>query len=345
MRALAWLLILLLAPLATAQTYQHLGDDPTGDAQYNGVPMLDTWIDINGLAVDTVGEDLVFWLGLQGDTTEAGSYCWMAAFEFGGTEYVGLDCYEAVAYTNDNTLSGVSAPSTSRGTNVASSVTFEDGAAKIVIPLSAIGAGYGDEITDIYGLTYMTRVLTVVDTVPDQKRSADAAESLGSYIIGGAPTIEATPVVNETANVTLNETLEPIVQETDGTIHITTMEASNETHVYTFNRTGNVTGALSFNGTGAFDLRIDDNGTTIHNGTWSGVGNETLAFQQLTGNVTLTFVLQAFNGTIDLAFQDSMPSEATDEPVVEDTPMPLMTVAVPVLGAAYLRNRRTNKRS
>lgn len=344
MRALLWLFVLLIAPLAGAQSYQHLGDDATGDANLSGVPMLDTWIDINSLAVDTVGEDLVFWLGLQGDTTEIGSYCWMAAFEFGGTEYVGLDCYEGVAYTNDNTLSGVSAPSTSRGTNVASSVVFEGGAAKITIPLSAIGAAYGDEITDIYGLTYATRVLSVVDTVPDAKTSAGADESLGSYIIGGAPEVEEVPMVNETVNATVNETIEPILHETDGSIHIATMQASNETHVYTWNGIGNMTGALTFNGTGAFDLLIEDNGTALQNGTWAGVGNETFTLANLTGNVTLTFVMQAFNGTIDLAFEP-VHEEVADEPLAEDSPIPLVAVAVPVLGAAYLRNRRTNNLS
>lgn len=206
---LAAALVLSLAsvsPPAAAQDaateYLLLGEDATGDAQANGVPMLDTWIDINGLGVATVGTDLVFHLGLEGTTTEVGQYCWMAAFEFDGTEYVGLDCYEGVAYESDNTLSGLAAPSTSRGTNVASSVVFDATGAVITIPLDAIGATLGDTITDIYGLTYATRALTTVDTVPDAKRTANADESLGSYVLGGASPAATPDVVREQLNGT-----------------------------------------------------------------------------------------------------------------------------------------------
>ncbi|MFA5944570.1 MAG: hypothetical protein WC876_08910, partial [Candidatus Thermoplasmatota archaeon] len=92
---LALMASLFLLPAGEAQepSYVFLGADAVGDPMFNGAPMVDTWIDINSLSVATVGTDLVFHLGLEGTTTEAGSYCWMAAFEFGGTEYVGLDCY------------------------------------------------------------------------------------------------------------------------------------------------------------------------------------------------------------------------------------------------------------
>lgn len=176
-----------------------LGVDGTGDGRIAGqAPSLDTWVDINSLSVATRGTDLVFHLGLEGTTTEIGSYCWMAAFQVGSTEYVGLDCYEGVAYESDNTLSSVSRPSTSRGTNVASSVVFDATGAVITIPLSAIGVGVGDVIDDIYGLTYVTRALNVVDVIPNAKSAAGAAESLGSYRIGGPATETVAEPIRET---------------------------------------------------------------------------------------------------------------------------------------------------
>jgi len=340
---LAVLLLGALLPAVSAQdaSYVYLGDDATGDPSLNGVPMIDTWIDINGLAVETVGDDLVFHLGLEGTTTEAGSYCWMAAFEFAGTEYVGLDCYEGLAYESDNTLSTVSAPSTSRGTNVASEVVFEDGGARITVPLASIGAAYGDVIEDIYGLTYATRVLTVVDTVPDAKSSVGADESLGSYIIGGAP-----PPMPMLANDTV------VTGVINGSLDLEFDAPSNETHTYTWNATG---GDVVLNATwnttqGAFDARLlDPAGVELLNQTLNG----TAAFSQELGNVTvgnwtLELAFHGFVGHVSASFLAApapVMNETADEPVltIEDQESPGfgLVAGLAALGLAYRRKRRT----
>lgn len=290
-----------VSPPAAAQDaateYLLLGEDATGDAQFNGVPMIDTWIDINGLGVATVGTDLVFHLGLQGTTTEAGQYCWMAAFDFGGKEYVGLDCYEGVAYEGDNTLSSASPPSTSRGTNVASSVVFDATGAVITIPLDAIGAKLGDTISDIYGLTYFSRALIAVDTVPDAKRGdAKAAESLGSYVIGGASPATATDVVREQLNGTSFE-------------HSFT-EASNATYVLNLTVPwGNASVAVTANATaGSANVTITRGNETLlaftvgnatGNGTASATSNGTA---NRTATATAHKVSAAGNWTITVTY-------------------------------------------
>lgn len=327
MRGLVVLLALsLVVPLVGGQdspSYVFLGEDATGDPNVNGAPMPDTWIDINSLAVETVGEDLVFYLGLQGDTTEAGSYCWMAAFEFGGTEYVGLDCYEAVAYTNDNSLSGVRAPDTSRGENVASSVVFEGSAAKITVPLANIGAAIGDEIHDIYGLTYATRVLSVVDTIPDAKRTAAADESLGSYRIGG-PALVETP----TEVPTVNETVAPIVQNVTGDSfdeRLSFDAPSNDTYTFLWGGIPNGTASWNVTGNGSIEASVTANGTSLLQGPLS--GNGTVAFADVAGPVNVTLRFDAFVGEVQLRIEAPQhdapaPVNETADPTLEDEESP-----------------------
>lgn len=336
---------LLLAPLASAQgpSYIHLGDDATGDAQANGVPMLDTWVDINGLAVETIGEDLVFYLGLEGTTTEAGQYCWMAAFEFGGTEYVGLDCYEGVAYESDNTASTASPPDTSRGENVASSVVFDANGAVITIPIAAIGASIGDEIEDIYGLTYATRGLIVADTVPDAKRTVTAEESLGSYRIGGPVMAVEDPVDD------LNVTIEPIMETINGTLHLAFDEPSNATYEISW-ASDNATNELNFTwvvGAGQFNITITDpmgNATGPESFTQNGT-----KFIAGVGNWTVTLALSQFAGTMDFTVATmevpvQTDTNTTEAPKVEDEESPgvgFLAMIGALGGALYARKRRT----
>lgn len=297
-------LALLNVPPAAAQAPEFLllGEDATGDAKVAGtVPMLDTWVDINHLGVATVGTDLVFHLGLEGTTTEAGQYCWMAAFEFGGTEYVGLDCYEAVAYENDNTLSGVLAPDTTRGENVASSVVFDDTGAVITIPLASIGANVGDTIEDIYGLTYATRRLNVVDVVPDAKSTVDAEESLGSYVIGGGSGTTGPEVIHETLNGT--------------SVQHDFTEARNATYVL------NVTvpfanASVAFGGAaqaGSANVTIARGNDTLltflaDNTTLNGTAVPPQVLPDAGGNWTVTIVYVGYVGTLALDVTEAKPA-------------------------------------
>lgn len=335
----ALLMLALLAPLAAAQTpaFVHLGDDPTGDAQANGVPMLDTWVDINSLAVDTVDDALVFYLGLQGTTTEIGQYCWMAAWEFGGTEYVGLDCYEGVAYESDNTLSSVSAPDTSRGENVVGSVVFDDNGAVITVPLANFGAAIGDTIEDVYGLSYATRGLIVADTVPDAKRTAAADESLGSYRIGGpAPEVQAGPELNETVNETIEQVNQTFENAFDGNFTLAFSEPTNDTYVYSWQGEGTHDLNITWNGTGSFQFTLDGNGTAV-NQTFDGHGAWTAPI--ILNNHTLRLEFNNFTGLVSVG---ASPVEAMDVPLIEDEESPAPVAFLALLGAAlYARKRRT----
>ncbi len=306
--AMPLLLAFLSVPPAAAQdapVFLPLGVDAAGDASMAGVPMLDTWIDINGLGVATVGEDLVFHLGLEGTTTEAGSYCWMAAFEFGGDEYVGLDCYEGLAYESTNAASGASKPDTSRGTNVASSVVFDDTGAVITIPLAAIGAKLGDTIGDIYGLTYATRALNTVDTIPDAKSDKDAAESLGTYVLGGASGAAAPAVVQETLNGT--SFAHDFANATSATYNLTMtvpwVNASVLLQAKASAGTANVT--FLNNGTVLFSVLVDNATFPAGNAT-----NATPPAPRLvgnaTGNWTVVVVYDAFVGQLSVNVTQAM---------------------------------------
>lgn len=316
---------LLAMPPAAAQdssTFLLLGEDAIEDAYAatpaGNVPMLDTWIDINGLAVATIGTDLVFHLGLQGTTTEVGSYCWMAAFEFDGTEYVGLDCYEGVAYESDNTLSSASAPSTSRGENVARSVTFDATGALITIPLSAIGASIGDVIDDIYGLTYITRALVVTDTVPDAKRTTGADESLGSYVIGGGSLGGDASAVY--GNVTDGGFRHEFANATSATYVLNlTIPWDNATvrlDAGVLNGSANVT--FLHNGTSRLSFLVTNaTNATSGNGTATAAGPYSLA--NATGNWSIEVRYEGFVGHLSLNVTEAVDSMGTTTSVTRTT--------------------------
>ena len=324
-RALSFALLLLSLPFlglsAQAQdapAFLLLGEDAVGDATFQGQSWPDTWVDINSFSVATVGTDLVFRMGLQGTTTEAGQYCWMAAFQVADEEYVGLDCYEGLAYESDNTLSGVLAPSTSRGTNVASDVSFDEGGVVITVPLDAIGATTGTQITDIYGLTYVTRRLYAADTIPDAKSDVDAEESLGSYVIGGGSLASETIVAaqNITENLTApsflheftnatsddytlsfnvtwaNATVVPTAAVRAGSANVTVTH--NGTVVYSFlftNQTHPVPANGSGNATAAGNATSTAGNGTSATGTVSSSGNATSTAGNTTGNATFPAVI------------------------------------------------------
>jgi hypothetical protein len=82
----------------------------------------------------------------------------------------------------------------------------------ITIPLASIGATIGTVIDDIYGLTYVTRALSVTDTIPDAKSAVNADESLGSYVIGGGLP-DAGGAIAAAKNVTENLTAPSFLHE------------------------------------------------------------------------------------------------------------------------------------
>ncbi|MEA3165655.1 MAG: hypothetical protein QOJ26_521 [Thermoplasmata archaeon] len=311
--------LLAAVPPVSAQDgsgFLLLGEDAVGDPSMSGVPMIDTWIDINGLAVATIGTDLVFHLGLEGVTTEAGSYCWMVAFEFDGTEYVGLDCYEGLAYESDNSLSGAVAPDTSRGANVASSVVFDETGALITIPIAAIGASMGDVIEDIYGLTYATRALNTVDTVPDAKTAKDAEESLGTYRIGGPAADDGLSIravlenlttpffLHEFTNATSDDyTLNFTLAWTNATLSRSAEVVSGSANV-TLARNGEVVLSLFLTNKTAPALA---NNATFGNSTAGNAtlgGNQSALVEGAAGNWTVAIDYEGFVGHFGLGFED-----------------------------------------
>lgn len=361
--------LLAVAQPASAQdttAFLMLGEDPVGDPSFQGQAMADTWIDINHLSVATVGTDLVFHLGLKGTTTEAGSYCWMAAFEFDDTEYVGLDCYEGAAYESDNTASTVRPATTSRGTNVASSVVFDATGAVITIPLAAIGASVGDVIEDVYGLTYFSRALYAVDTIPDAKSDAAADESLGTYRLGGGEVgSEARSVVenlttpfflHEFANATSDDySLNFTVEWTNATMLRSAAVVSGSANV-TILRNGTV--FLAFLLTNETAPGTGGNATAGNaSGNATLGGNQTALVEGAAGNWSIAIDYEAFVGRFSLGFEayEAPPvasSNVTTSPGApagnqtveegsEDTPGPgLVLVVIGFLAAVAVRRRR-----
>lgn len=347
---------LLIATPASAQEpmYLLLGEDATGDGTLLGeAPSLDTWVDINGLSVATVGEDLLFHMGLEGTTTEIGSYCWMAAFEYGGTEYVGLDCFEGIAYESDNTLSSVNPPSTSRGTNVASDVSFTDTGVLITIPLSAFGASVGDMIDDIYGLTYFTRALTVVDTIPDAKSSAAAEESLGSYRIGGpvddapvGPTVQkifenltVPSFLHEFANATSDDyTLNFTVPWQNVTIAQTAQISAGSANITVLREGVEILSLVLDNQTAPVQGDAQNNGTADSNATAA----PATVYPDAAGNWSIVIDYEGFVGTLGMEMLEYLPMPTQDDNVTDgpdasgDVSEDAPGVALPLLGLGLL---------
>ncbi len=314
---IALMLASALVPLTSAAPdgFILLGEDPAQDAVVPGAgtSQPDTLFDILDMSVKTEGTDLVFFLGLRGDTTEIGTMCPMAAFQFDGTEYVGLDCFECGAYQCTNAASDARAASTSRGTNVASSVSLGGGGATIVIPIDAIGASLGDTIEDIYGLTYETRALMVSDVIPDAKSDRDAAESLGSYTLGQTALGAAEEAIEEAIEA-VNETLEG----EEVTVDLLFEEPTNA--VYTYTWPANLTtvaatfGANFTEGNLTFTV-LDGSGTELYVADF--LGNITFdeAFEGAAGNWTFVYT---FDGFVGSAFGTFGAVAAVEEAEVEE---------------------------
>ncbi len=145
--------------------------------------------DIVGMSVATVGDHLDFKITVTQAPADAkrnyGQYCWVAAFQVKGdaTEYLGMRCetYDAMGAAT----AGVD--DSSRGTEVASGHDWVAAEKAIVIhvPLASINAHVGSVIEDIYALTYISDNLVVDDAAPDTKSDRNAADSFGSYVVGG----------------------------------------------------------------------------------------------------------------------------------------------------------------
>ncbi len=300
--ALAIVLFMIQPVAAQAEGFLLLGEDAGGDQ--NRVP--DTLFDILSLDVATEGEELVFFLGLAGDTTEIGQACPVVAFQVGATEYLAFDCFECAAYQCTNAASGAQPPSSSRGSKVGT-VTLGGGGATMRVAFSEIGVGLGDQIDDIYGLTYVSRALVVEDAAPDAKSSAGADESFGSYVVGFGRPGDLLADVVEAVSTVYEDLAEPRFS------HAFTNATTAE---YMFNFTsehGFGLVDLAVNGTGfANATLVDAAGVELFNGTLASGITE---YQNFTaGNWSLALSYTDFNGTLDFAFLDgqSLQAEAPD---------------------------------
>ncbi|MFA5944569.1 MAG: hypothetical protein WC876_08905, partial [Candidatus Thermoplasmatota archaeon] len=233
-------------------------------------------------------------------------------------------------YESDNTLSSANPPGTSRGTNVASSVTFDATGAVITIPLSAIGANVGDVIEDIYGLTYFSRLLYAVDTIPDAKSAADADESLGSYTLGGAidsPALASAKIVVE--NLTTPSFRHEFANATsdDYTLNFT-VEWTNATVAQTVNMTSGRANVTVLRNGVEIQSFVLMNGTTTSGAATNATANGTASPFLVTdaiGNWTVRIDYDAFVGSFGLnvteyraSVVDISPVNLTMSPVVED---------------------------
>lgn len=298
--------LFLLQPVAAqAEGFIRMGEDPSGDQAR--IP--DTLFDILYLDAGTDGENLLFELGLAGDTTEIGQACPVVHFKVGSTSYLAFDCFECAAYTCTNAASSANPPGSSRGTRVGT-VELRDSAAHMTVPLGDLGLAVGDQIDGVYGLTYVTRALMVEDAAPDAMTSSSGGENFGSYVIGvGRPSDIVSEVV-ETAQTIFEDLASPMVNQTF---------TNGTSDTYVFNFTAEESFGiidLAINGTGLANATlVDANGTELFNGTI-----QTNAFEidnATIGGWQLTVAYQNFTGTFDFAYQAGMRFASIDAPAPE----------------------------
>ncbi len=313
--ALILLTLLMVQPVAAqAEGFLRLGTDPQGDARVQGQGHPDTIFDILTLDVMTEGEELVFFLGLRGDTTEIGSACPVVAFQVGGNEYLAFDCFECVAYECTNAASDLEEPGSTRGTKVGTTA-LGGGGATMRVPFSDIGVSVGDRIEDIYALTYQSRILTVVDAAPDAKGGdRNSGDNFGFYVVGadflGEPPLEE---IVEAVGTIYEDLAEPIVQHSFE-------NATSDVYQFNFtSETGFGLVDLDVNGTGfANATLVDGNGTELFNGTLASGVTE---YQNFTaGAWTLVIAYDGFVGNMSFQFLDGQSVQNDAEETVEETP-------------------------
>ncbi len=368
---------LLATPMVTAQEPEFilLGEDAVNDSTLGPQNHPDTASDVVALAVRTDGDNVIFRMDLTGGTTEAGQFCYFPAFEFNGAEYLAMSCFEMFLLGDDQTVSTVVAPSTSRGENVDHSAEIVGNSVFFTIPFAGFGAAEGDSLDDIYGMVYTSRGRLVTDNIPDAKSDVDSAESLGSYVIGTTP--GGPEILDEVMSVFQNLTEPSFMHSFENatsdlyTVNFTvpwqniTLDQYAGIHTGSANvtvlRDGEVLSSFVLNNeTSPVMAEASQNATEEQgNATAESTGNETTeapptddtALLNMAGNWSVVIAYDNFVGSLGMTIAEYAPAEPvtigatneTAEPVLEaneDAPGPaLPLVALGLLAVVAVARR------